>query len=248
MKEIYFLLFSVLLTINAFSQSKSNENIKVKYHIIINQGELPKASPNPQVRAGWEKTLKAIPSLEFTLNADSQAYKFSVSDNLNSDFYDYQYVKSALISLGGDRTYYKNKSIKLVNRDFWGEKFNIKIRKDYDWVITKEKKHILGFSCIKATSHFTTIDKNAEEIRIDVEAWFAPEMNIPGGPLGMDNLPGLVLEGSEDKRFSYRASKIDLDPNTTDSWKAIPEANRTIEEWEFEKIVENALNEIKARG
>lgn len=245
MKNILLASFILLLSLGSFSQQKKIENIKIKYKILIHEDALPDPSANPQVRARWEGILQSIPSLEFILNADQESYLFSASDIMNSDFYRAQ--RSALITVGGDRTYYKDDKVKIVNKNFLGESFNINI-KDYEWTITDETKEILGYSCYKAVSEFTTIDPNGEDMKVSVVAWFAPEINISGGPLGMDNLPGIVLEAAESERFSYSASKIDFSPGKKVEWKKMPHASKTVEESEYQNLVKKTLAEIKARG
>jgi len=41
-------------------------------------------------------------------------------------------------------------------------------------------------------------------------AWFAPEINVPFGPKGIDGLPGLVLEGSMNGKLFFYANKIEI--------------------------------------
>ena len=38
--------------------------------------------------------------------------------------------------------------------------------------------------------------------------WFTPEIPIPFGPIGIDGLPGVVLEASEKGKMYFYATKI----------------------------------------
>lgn len=246
MNKYYFLIFSIFLYSHVFAQRQNVDDIKVKYKVRINRHALQEDSKNPQVNARWERILSTIPSLEFSLRANKEFYKFEKTDVLDSDFYAAQ--KSALMTVAGNRIYYKNPEIKLVNETFIGQKYNIPLRKKLNWTITRETKNILGFSCIKAVSNFTTFDPDEKEILINVEAWFAPEINIYAGPFGMDNLPGLVLEAYEDERFSYYATKIDFSPTINKTWKVKPGADKTVEQEEYDEIIKKVLRDIRARG
>ncbi len=102
-------------------------------------------------------------------------------------------------------------------------------RKYYDWIITAEKKEILGVDCIKAEA------KNGDV------AWYAPGIPYPDGPEhGAFNLPGLVLEyvmpkrkftakslefkKSEIKIPEFKYVKSDISIFIEEGWKSFPKS------------------------
>lgn len=55
-----------------------------------------------------------------------------------------------------------------------------------DWKITGNQKQILGYNCIEAYSTDTA--------GVKTSAWFTPAIPVKGGPAGLGNLPGMILE------------------------------------------------------
>lgn len=88
---------------------------------------------------------------------------------------------------------------------------------DKNWIITKEIKKIGGFLCYKAIGKiYETKPDKAKPLEIKkkyipVVAWFAPEINVPLGPKGFGNLPGLIME-LQYAKFKIFVKKIDLNP------------------------------------
>ncbi|WP_202946844.1 GLPGLI family protein [Nitritalea halalkaliphila] len=71
-----------------------------------------------------------------------------------------------------------------------------------EWEIGDEKKTILGFTCVKATTFFRGRH---------YEAWFSPEIPFSTGPWKADGLPGLILELREENgMLHFTASKINF--------------------------------------
>lgn len=129
-----------------------------------------------------------------------------------------------LHSYRNNSIYYKNikENLKILQTEnpLDDKKYLVKMPFNrYNWVITKEKKEILGYTCYKAYAEYENEFEPYKYIGVDttikikVEVWFAPELNYPFGPNGFDGLPGLVLEkyvGS----FYLIASKISLKDST----------------------------------
>jgi GLPGLI family protein len=102
---------------------------------------------------------------------------------------------------------------KIKQLETLGEKFNIMIPFDeYKWNITTETKQINGYTCYKATSHKEEFSKfRNKTVTVDPFVWFTPEIPAPFGPIGLDGLPGLVLEGSANGKTYFYATKIVFD-------------------------------------
>lgn len=72
----------------------------------------------------------------------------------------------------------------------------------FKWKITKEKKKILNYICIKAITQFR--GRN-------YEAWFTEEIPIQNGPWKFCGLPGLIIRVYDDKQaFVYQLTALDL--------------------------------------
>ncbi len=71
------------------------------------------------------------------------------------------------------------------------------------WHVEEEVRTLLGFRVIRAT---------AVQDSVGLEAWFAPDIPVPAGPLLYGGLPELILEltlGGGEK--TYTATEVDLE-------------------------------------
>ncbi|MEH6406569.1 MAG: GLPGLI family protein [Leeuwenhoekiella sp.] len=137
---------------------------------------------------------------------------------------------------------------RLKQTDVFGETLNVILPEEgYNWSITAESKDILGYSCLKATAKDSILDNSLQKTEISISAWFAPELNSIAGPQGLDNLPGLVLEGSIDKKYTFYASQINLNPSNLTQIRK-PKGGRDISEKDFNEMVRKILKDILARG
>ena len=95
------------------------------------------------------------------------------------------------------------------------ENFIVKKKSMTLWNITKEKKMICGYECIKATTTFD-VDSDENEVKnrlSPIIAWYCPKLNYSYGPKGIGGLPGVILE-LEYISLIYTAVKInDKDNN-----------------------------------
>lgn len=62
------------------------------------------------------------------------------------------------------------------------------------WNISDDSKIIFGYNVIRATSKVEVQVEDFKTKELKVEAWFTPEINLPFGPSGFGDLPGLILE------------------------------------------------------
>ena len=70
----------------------------------------------------------------------------------------------------------------------------------HDWAIAFETADILGYTCLKAKTHFRGREWTA---------WYAPELPVNAGPWKFNGLPGAILKLSDsDQRFDYEAIGI----------------------------------------
>ncbi len=112
-------------------------------------------------------------------------------------------IEESPTSLNTIRPFYKNTeegfTIRSVGypKDFLTDPQVIQILEDnlvFDWEIHSDQKEIGGIRCIKATTEFRCRK---------FTAWFAPDINIPAGPLFFDGLPGLIVKLDIEKEDVY---------------------------------------------
>lgn len=184
-----------------------NENINKK----LNDENLPE---NLKISLKKTNEYKSQIELELYYNKTQSLYKIIDKMDTNDDFS----LTVAKILLGGDQIRYKDltKKEKLFQIETSGQKFNVNLPFDeYQWDISNESKLINGYKCFKATSYKEEFDKIRNRInRLNVVAWFTPEIPTSFGPAGLDGLPGLVLEGSTNGKLFLYATKINFDCNS----------------------------------
>ena len=94
------------------------------------------------------------------------------------------------------------------------ENFIVKKKSINHWKITKKKKMICGYECIKAT---TTLNGDSDgNVAINrfypITAWYCPKLNYSYGPKGIGGLPGVILE-LEQISVIYKAVRINTKTN-----------------------------------
>lgn len=100
------------------------------------------------------------------------------------------------------------------------------------WKLTGEEGMLLDRQVMKATATMDTVS---------VEAWFAPEIPAPFGPDNYGGLPGLILMLSiDDGSKLYEATSITLDAEIEIT---VPEKGRPVTQEEFEKLVQERMEE-----
>ncbi len=123
---------------------------------------------------------------------------------------------------------------------FMGRTFRLsRVVTSYRWKLTAEQSLFLDHMVMKATT---------EHEGDQVEAWFAPDIPIQGGPEGFGGLPGMILTlNVNDGERTYTATTIELGEPAVEM-KAPTDGNEIGRE-EYEKIVAERLAEMeKARG
>lgn len=151
-----------------------------------------------------------LENVTFNLQFYNKESIFKVSTILElegNSYYDYA------VGPDGHDVHYFN-AIELINltqRDAYGEFFLIENPKIV-WELSNEKKQIGEYTCYKATTERLSKKSNGQVLKMLVEAWYAPEVAIPFGPLGYNGLPGLIME-LKLSNFTYYVSKIELNSN-----------------------------------
>ena len=121
-------------------------------------------------------------------------------------------------------------------RGFLGRTFRVtRERPSYAWRIGTEQAEHLGYTVMKAT---------AEHDSTTVEAWFTPQIPIPGGPASYGGLPGMILVLSlNDGHTQYQATEVAL-RELEAGLIAPPEDGDEVSYEEFEKLVKERIEEM----
>ncbi|MEZ4988132.1 MAG: GLPGLI family protein [Saprospiraceae bacterium] len=145
-----------------------------------------------------------------------EAVSFLIEDEVlaNEDKYLYEIAK--IMAKCGDVHYLAlstNQRITEVSLDMGATFYHVvEPWNPYNWEITQETKKVGEYECIKAKGHTSIELINTELATVDIEAWFAPALPFPFGPMGYDGLPGIVLEATVYRNIpiTYIAQKVEI--------------------------------------
>jgi GLPGLI family protein len=142
----------------------------------------------------------------------------------------------------GKGIFYNNisKIISEVQKDSYGELFLVSYPK-INWHLINETKKIGKYFCYKAVTNKITNGRNGI-VETPVTVWYAPELNIPFGPLGYGGLPGLILE-LEIYRVKYYADEINLNPSEKIYIKK-PTQGKSVTKEEFDQIGNEIMQKL----
>lgn len=108
------------------------------------------------------------------------------------------------------------------------------------WRFTAEQAEHLGYPVIKAT-----VEHDGKQ----VDAWFTPQIPVPGGPAGYGGLPGLILVLSVNRgQIQYQATEVAMQELEAGLIRP-PEEGEEVSRERFEEIVAERLAEMaRTRG
>lgn len=183
-----------------------NNSITITYRIANDEPLMSKSekAQNPSIVSVFDEVEKVLPTIEFELLLCKDRSKFYQKDALAIN----NTADKIARSLVDDTEYYIDFKANTFEslRHFRGEEFRVQFNPIADWQITTETKYIDTYLCYKATTKRTEKTEHAVNT-FDVIAWFAPSIQVKGGPKQFYNLPGLILE-LKDARITYLATKI----------------------------------------
>lgn len=207
---IYILIFGLLSCNSLFSQQKNGNDISriIYKESFYEKKDLDKIKDS-NIREQMKEIIEIKKNIEYQLLFDNNESSYQQIDNLK--------VKDespiADLARGFKQIFYNNIQRKenIYYSESTGKGFNIIRPYITNWTITKESKIIGGYLCYKATTHFEEENNLTNEKReFSPIIWFAPTIPVPFGPIGLNGLPGLVLEGTINGQTFYYASKIEL--------------------------------------
>ena len=105
-----------------------------------------------------------------------------------------------------------------------------------EWRITEEQREHLGYRVTVAVG-----ETGGEQI----EAWFAPDIPVSGGPALYGGLPGMILVLSlHEGRTTYAATEVSLD-GVEDGLIRVPEVGEARSEEEYRSIVTDHNRQLR---
>lgn len=133
-----------------------------------------------------------------------------------------------------------DEDLMVESREFLGRRFLIEgARPTFLWKLTGEQADFLGYLVQKAT---------AQQDSTTIEAWFTPQIPIPGGPAIYGGLPGMILVVSVDGgKVQYSATQVALTRVAEGVIVRPTEGDRVTRE-RYERIVAEKLAELRAVG
>jgi len=130
----------------------------------------------------------------------------------------------------------------IIKKEISDGTFLIK-KNEINWTLSKDTLKIDNYTCYKATS--TRIINNSEGThKLEVTAWYAPEISLPFGPDGYGGLPGLILQLNNNgtitslKKIEFYNEKEDVNISFTKKGKEVSED-------EFNKMMSKLYKERK---
>jgi len=166
-----------------FSGIYAQENkVEIEYYQAIINKEITK-SDSPKILRDLDYVL------QFT-NTESIFYNIP---KMETD--GYRSNNRYVFKSGASGIFYKNLKTKekFNSVNLPGKTFLVKSEfKKEKWLLTKETKKIDNYLCYKAYYIFT--NPKIPNKSVTITAWYTIELPFPFGPLGYDDLPGVVLE------------------------------------------------------
>ncbi len=227
-----------MLAITAWGQETGNDAItsgritfeeKIKFEIKL-EGDAAQFAANLPKERTSEKILLFTP--EATLFEDG------VNNQDEMEASHGEGVRIRMVVSGENKVYTDlKKGIVTDQRDFMNRIFLVeKELPASNWKITGNQKTILGYPCMEAVRQDTAGKKTI--------VWFAPSINIKGGPAGFCNLPGMVLGVDIDEGTRTFIAKS-VEPVAMSEMKIQkPKEGKKVTEEEYKQIVAEKMKEM----
>lgn len=197
-----------------------------------------KLEGDPALAANLPKERRMEKILTFTGDATLFEDGITIPEEEMSSGHSDGNVRIRMVTSGENKIFtdLKNKKI-LDQRDFMNRIFLVE--KEFpqtEWKITGNQKIILGYNCIEASQVDTAGNKTM--------AWFTPSIAVSGGPAGICNLPGMVLEADVNSGSRiYLAKSVESDPASEVKIQK-PKEGKSVTEEEYRQIVAEKLKEM----
>lgn len=232
MKKI-FCFALLLLTKIVVSQ---NDNLTVEYSLNFAEDE---SLSKGNLKDYFEQAKNNAQYLTFYLDCNKNEMGFysksAEVDNVNTNF-------SRAFS-GANGYYYSAKNDSLVLnlfKDLSMGKVIVSKNNNFEWKVTSESKKIADFNCYKATTSYS-FNNGVGNFKVEIIAWFCPQLPYSYGPKGYGGLPGVILELQE-RNVVFGATKIIFNKK---DFKITKPEGKVITEKEYNEIVKKNIENAK---
>ena len=200
MKYVYFFLISIYFT-TTFSQQSGI--VEYKYSYNPNIGKRPTDYIKYKAIGTVDKAAEYAKEHKYILKFNRNESFFYIEEGLQADNVEDPLAYGLSKMIMGKGIYYQNKKNKyqLNQKESLHKLYLVKDTIKSDWILTYEKKTILGYKCYKA--------KKKCKCGKNIIIWYTPEIPVPFGPAGYNGAPGLILEVTFFKH-TLKAKKINL--------------------------------------
>jgi GLPGLI family protein len=188
-----------------------------------------------------QKLANTVNNQKLSLIANSNSFVLKVEEQMKID----TEVISPIIGRSALQLYsyvYSDRDDHTLGYDLDRENIIEFTNNSVSWEITVVTKQILGFKCFKALPHYQDFPEDQQR-GLPTAAWFTPEINIKGGPLVYNDLPGLILE-VESELTRITAIKI----SETDAQIKFPKTDKKIiSKKEHDELIKQKYQAIRGR-
>lgn len=238
-KKLQAIIFVLVFycVVNQMGAQGTNDYIKVTYKLRTESNNNSKPQKHKEI---IENLFKISKELEFELIANEQLGVYQYNKKLEIGEDDIIY-KLAVNLGGGNSIYYRTLNKKIMHVQDFGKKINVVYDpNELNWeIITEETKKIMGYTCYKAIGYKEQYDLGRKKtLTFSPVAWFAPELDLPYGPKGIDGLPGLVLEGSMNGKLFFYADKIEANAKLKNGKNLKIEKGENLTETEYLELLQ----------
>lgn len=229
---------NIIITVvfSAFTTSIQSQDLVVTYGVSTKSllDENQKERLSPDVKKIFNEAQENFKYITYKLKVRNRVSLFFEEEKLKNDGNKKLKIASAMAGFSGFFYSNSNKKEKIHQLNGYGQKFLITSKfNNLQWEIAKESKLLNGFKTFKATAIETYFD-GKENKQWQIVAWFTPEINIPFGPGGYGNLPGLILELHKGSKTYFVKNIKSLSLNATEVSK--PTVGKLITRDEFDEI------------
>lgn len=179
------------------------------------------------------KLISAFEKSKFILKTTHKESIFNAVKSMSND--ESQESLISKIYLKSDDVFYSNliTKINLVQKEIFGNTYLIKSYQENNWNLKNETKKIGDYLCLKAIKTISVENFKGEISELEIEAWYAPELNFSSGPFSYGNLPGLILEMKKGNLIFYASN---LKQNIINIVIEAPKDGILISEKDFEAL------------
>lgn len=240
MKKII-IIIAVLLFSHQHSIAQKNKTNGTAYYKKSLDLKIDNSS---EAKGFFELIIKATNDAIFVLQFNKKQSSFELNIDEIPDSAS-SFLNKATIMGGGKGVYYidTEKNILIHQEKAYGKEFLIaSMLNAFKWeLLNEEEKVIQNYHCYKAILKKKVLSGNNKIGEKVIEAWYAPDLLIPHGPIGYGNLPGLIVE-LIDGKAKYTLEKIAFDSSIEISK---PNRGDKISEFAFDSLAVEAIKNRK---